>query len=359
MSKMTNRERRRLQQNESYSIGLGCTGCADRGFCGGINIPGLFSCLNLCCEAPESCDFVCPEDLPEFIRQINELGDLDLNSVPRAVPVDIPRLPLYAPIIYHGSANRRRLLTAEAVAISLMQLIDFRTGRCKFASYEEVCQKFGIALGAKIIVTGVADDLPLEKYWIARTPAFMKELTILGLSIVTTPNFSTYLNAPRWTDLSNIKRTLICWEELVKVGMPTSLHLNGRTSFDWQRLTEWVAERDEVQSVAFEFATVEETRKELCAERLVLLASAVPRRLQLVVRGGIDYLPRLSGYFDIVYLDADPFIMACRRSKATPFSKPVSVASSNLRFIDSLLEHNIRTRTKIVHDRHRPLGLEP
>lgn len=348
---MGKRERRQLYQDERYTIGLGCVNCEDLHVCGGLNVPGLFSCRELCCGNPGLCDFVCPRDTSEFVVHVNSIGGFDLNDLPRVQAIQPAPLPLHIPLIYHNSMNRQRAIDSDAVAISLFQLIDFSSGEPRCKSPDELCVKFGVPEYARIVVSGTADDLPLEKYYHSRNGRFLESLARLNISLVTSPNFSSFVNAPRWNDLYNLKRIGICWTELVAAGIPASLHLNGRTSFDWQRLTEWVADRDEVRSIAFEFATLDDSRKPLYVDRLLRLAQATPRRLQLVLRGGVRYLGRLAGEFDIVYLDTEPFIKANHRQRAVGRHDWVSVASPNMLEIDQLLDHNVRQRAnRILRD---------
>jgi hypothetical protein len=154
-----------------------------------------------------------------------------------------------------------------------------------------------------------------------------------------------------------MKRIAICWGELVSAGVPTSLHLNACTDRDWERWTEFVAERDEVRSVAFEFATgaARLERGEWHTGKLMALAAAVPRPLQLVVRGGYVHLDKLYDAFnEVVFIDTTSFMKTVKRKKFVrrPNEKIdwLSASIPKNHPIDALLEHNIRGCSGVISE---------
>ncbi len=346
---MDRRVRKRLLRDSNYTIGLGCGNCEDRNICGGLAKPNMISCLDLCCEFPDTCDFVCPEDIQEYVELVNAIGGYNLTDLPRLSSVHDIQVPFYVPLIYHKSRNRLTKLVSDVVALELGQLIDFNSGELKFTSREDVNDRFGIDTEAKLVISGIADDLPLEKYWWSRNEQFISALAAIKPDLVTTPNFSTFANAPRWTDMYNIKRIATCWTEFVRAGIPTALHVNGRTATDWNRWAEFIIERDEVTTIAFEFATILGERKRLYADQLIQLADCAPRKLRLVLRGGTEFLTELSKKFDLVLIDTNPFIKSTKRFKWHPNQGWVSVANPNMTEIDSLLQYNVAAlRTELT-----------
>jgi hypothetical protein len=83
----------------------------------------------------------------------------------------------------------------------------------------------------------------------------IRALRSLGVTLVTTPNFSLFIDQPRWDDLHSQKRIMIVHEEFLSEGLPAALHVNARTERDWERWTEYIAARPELTHIAFEFAT--------------------------------------------------------------------------------------------------------
>lgn len=350
------REAARLRHNETKPVSLGCIECPDYGECGGLQLAeAVFDCASLCvCDSPRDCQFVCRRDPVKFVRRVREVGGFGLGNVPRAPTLTHRKLPGMVPLLYHGY-RRKRLLKAAAVAIRLADLYEFATGRIKFKSKKEVAQRFRFDPSAKLVVIGIDKDRRIEPYWGAgRAARVMDALTALEPDVVTTPNFSLFINAPRYDNLHSIKRIAICWQELVAAGVPTSLHVNARTPVDWQRWTEFVAGREEVCSVSFEFLTGAAVieRGTYHARKLCDLASAAGRPLQLVTRGGRRHLDLLRGSFDeVVLVDSGAFVKAVHRRLI--YLDPAGVARWGLTRteqghpIDHILQHNVDLSAEI------------
>ena len=314
-----------------------------------FHTPSLFSCLDLCCGDTKTCDYVCPRDVENFLEFIRSVSGFELDNVPITKSLNYKKLPVYVPLIYNNS-NRSHPLEWEAVAIQLHRLFDYQKGEAKFRTRDDVNNFFGISPEAKLVISGVREDIPLEKYWLMRKIRnFPEILKNLNPTLVTTPNFSSFANAPRWDNFFNMKRVGICWSELLAEGIPTSLYLSGRTLRDWERWTDLAIKRPELKSVSFEFSTLRPFRKEWYVERLVELARNVNRPLQLVIRGGFNYFKTLKEYYeDLTYIDTAAFIKATKREMLLKDSlgnyKWTSVASPDFAFIDDLLLHNLRMR---------------
>lgn len=226
----------------------------------------------------------------------------------------------------------------------------------RYDSRAAVAEHFGFNEGARLIISGVAQDQPIEDYWsFRRETRIPEQLAALRPDLVTVPNYSTTLDTPRWDNLHNMKRIAICWSELVSAGIPTSLHLNACTDRDWERWTEFVAGREEVSSVAFEYATgaARLERGEWHTMKLAALAAAVPRPLQIVVRGGYVHLDELYGAFsEVVFIDTTAFIKTMKRKKFArrPDGK-VEWPSAGIpkgHPLDALLDYNVRGCSRVI-----------
>jgi len=164
---------------------------------------------------------------------------------------------------------------------------------------------------------------------------------------VTTPNYSLFVDQPRWDDLHSLKRIAIVHEEFLREGLPAALHLNARTDRDWDRWRDYIAARPEVTHVAFEFATGAgwALRTDWHVKKLVALATAVGRPLHLIMSGGAKLLPVLMRAFaDITLLETSVFMKTASRQRAF-LSAPgvVSWRSSRTKkaeTVDSLLTEN-------------------
>src|SRR5690606_30898396 len=133
-------------------------------------------------------------------------------------------------LIYHGS-RRQQALDAEVVALRLSDVVNFRAKTPKFASREALCEAFRLDPNCSIILTGVDHDSRIEPWWTlgSARPAIIQGLVALGVTLVTTPNFSLILDHPRTDDMHAMKRIAILFAEFLEHGMAAALHPNGRT----------------------------------------------------------------------------------------------------------------------------------
>ena len=137
--------------------------------------------------------------------------------------------------------------------------------------------------------------------------------------LATTPNYSLFIDRPRWDDLHAMKRIAIVHEEFLRLGLPAALHVNGRTEDDFRRWTGFVATRPEITHLAYEFTTgtARTGRQQLHADWLAELAASVGRPLHLIMRGGVGVVSTLAQAFNsITLLDTTTFIKTMMRQKA-------------------------------------------
>jgi hypothetical protein len=337
-----------LWSNSGGTMSLGCHTCPERGFCGGQTQSGGFDCLEHCCQQPESCNMVCPNSMA-FVDRVREIRGFALNFPP--VPkIDAPRLTPYIPLIYHGSARQKPLL-APVVALKLYRFAR-RNGDSPFASKEAIANEFKLSGDCCIILSGVAKDDEVERWWDLECQGRVKAIKNLrqaGIAMVTTPNCSVIANRPRHDDMHSIKRIGEMFHEFVSEGVPAALHVNGRAEKDFNRWIEFIIHHPEVTHIAYEFTTGTAHIARMIQHRdwLCNLARSVGRRLGLVIRGGSRIVPELAHFFDVSYIGASAFSMASFRHRAIlkPNGKvrgipnPLAVGHP----IDELLAANIDT----------------
>jgi len=317
------RERRLWHDTEAASAALGCAICPEKEICGGLRLNTPFmDCLQFCCGNPKDCDRVCRNhhDFPDRYR---EVGSFNLEGVPRAPALKAPELPRLIPVVYHRTA-RSTPPSAASVALPLYRMFDRRTGLPRFASREALGNAFGIGQLASVMLTGTDIDRPLERWWglgeAGRRP-IIRALIAAGVGMVTTPNYSLFIDRPRWDDLHAMKRIAIVHEEFLREGLPAALHINGRTEGDFARWIAYLSARPEITHLAYEFTTGTgwAGRRELHAGWLAGLAHAVGRPLHVIVRGGTDVLPVIARAFSgITILDTSVFMKTMMRQQAYP-----------------------------------------
>jgi hypothetical protein len=260
-------------------------------------------------------------------------------------PIGVP----YVPLIFHGSARASHFY-APVIGMPLYRFFD-RNAECRFATRNDVADAFKIDAAAKLLLTGVAQDHEVERWWKLERKGRIKaisNLRRLGIEMVTTPNFSVMVDRPRWDDLHSMKRIAEVYHELVSEGQATALHVNGRTRHDFTRWAEYVAAHPEVTHLAYEFTTGAKSPERMLqhAEWLTELAKASDRRLGLILRGGILVTAQLSAHFDVTFIDSSPFEKAIHRLIASLdangqrnwLKRPTSTGEP----IDALFAENVR-----------------
>jgi len=209
------------------------------------------------------------------------------------------------------------------VALPLYKMFNRRAGSLRFPSHEALCTEFGLAAGTPVILTGTDQDPPLERWWSfgSRRREIVRGLKTMGVALTTTPNFSLFVDVPRHIDLHAIKRIALVHGEFLEEGLPAALHVNGRSETDFRRWGAYIRARPEVTHLAYEFTTGtgRAARRDLHAEWLTGVAIAAGRPLDLIVRGGIDVLPRLTAVFSRVsVLETWSFMKTMKRQRAVP-----------------------------------------
>ena len=316
------RERNLWHDASKQTPSLGCVACQDHDTCGGLRIKrALFDCLDNCCRDPERCDVVCPNKPREFAQRIREIGGFRFANVPRAALLPEPSLPQVVPVLFHGN-TRETPFAPPAVCLPLYKVIAQQGSAKRYANATGLAKAFRFQAGTPLILTGTADDRPLERWWSlgpGRLDAIRK-LRDLGVALVTTPNFSLFTDLPRWDDMHSMKRIAITHEEFLREELAAALHVNARTERDWERWTTYIMQRSEVTHVAFEFATGAgwAERIDWTVEQLARLAEGVGRSLHLVVRATSGTVLRglVSAFAQTTVLDTTCFIKAVHRQRA-------------------------------------------
>ena len=348
--------------SKQHSLSLGCQGCFFRPDCGGLEVEAnVFYCTDFCrCKDRAACDTVCPNNPMPLVARLQEVRGLKLDNVPQAAHLTHHSLPASIPLISHGSL-RKEPLASPAVALPLAHMVNFASGQVKFATRQALLEEFHLRGNVRIVLTGTDRDKYLERWWaLVDRDSVIQDLIKLGIVLVTAPNFSLFNDVPRLDNLYNVKRIALTWSEIQTGGLPCALHLNARTDQDWHCWTRFLAVHSEVDTVAVEFGTGAGygTRTAWHVEQLIQLAERVARPLRLIVRGGVQVLPRLSQAFSSVTLiDSRPFFKTVRRQRAV-------LIDGRLRWqkaptdpgapLDQLLRHNIALTESALGE---PLGV--
>ena len=334
----------------SNTMALGCPGCPHFSECGGLSVrASLVDCLELCCEDSVHCTRVCRHNPQLFVQQMREVGGLNLEGIPRTSVCSSQLSSDVVPLIYHGS-SRSIALAGRSFALRLADIIDFKHGKLHFETREALCQAYSIDPAADLVLTGVNHDHRVEPWWTLgeQRIAIIKTMKELGIALVTTPNFSLLLDNPRTDDLHAMKRIAITFEEFQREGLSCALHPNDRTYRDFERWSKFIAERSEIETLAYEFITGsgQKLRRQFHLDRLADLAKVSGRELDIVVRGDPQVIPFLRQFYRrVIYIETNAFMKTLKRQRAERLDNnalrwpaaPTIVGET----VDKLLIHNV------------------
>lgn len=338
-------------------MALGCPGCPHFSECGGLSVrDSIFDCLQLCCGDSAHCTRVCRHKPQLFVQQMREVGGFGFEDIPRTAVCSAQLSADIVPLIYHGS-SRTTPLAGKVFALRLPDLIDFKHGKLHFETRETLCRTYNIEATADLVLTGVNHDHRIEPWWTLgeQRTAIIRAIKELGIALVTTPNFSLLLDNPRTDDLHAIKRIAITFEEFQREGVACALHPNGRTYRDFERWSRFIAERSEIETLAYEFITGsgQKLRTQFHLDRLADLAEASGRELDIVVRGDPKVIPFLRKFYrQVIYIETNAFMKTLKRQRAERLDNnalrwpraPTVVGET----VDKLLSHNVEEQVAFL-----------
>jgi len=345
-------------------VAVGCHECHFFKDCHGIEPErGLADCFaHHCgrgkCDDDGSCDNVCPYN-PKYASFVAEVNDIRFDDLP---PLKQRRhsLPSYVPMIDHAS-RRSVPLDYPVVALNPYHLFHVKQGRyeLKFQSGQELRSHYVLAPDCEIILRGIDDDPPLEKYWkYQRRDDAAGQLAKLGVQMMIAPNFSHFLDVVRTDNLFNRKRHLLCVSALASAGITAVPHLSGRQPGDWVFWKDYLLGNRSVKYVALEFETGNRTPEEAAAavRRLEVLQDQVGRSLHPLIVGGRQIIERVARSFSrFTLIDSNPFFKSTHRQEIVVKGSRCEWVSHPLlptMPIDGLLDTNLRLYAKQINDFH-------
>jgi len=343
-------------------VAADCVNCLHLADCGGIEPDlNLFNpnCVQAYCCNPSGdkaiaaeCDDVCPNN-PKYLALLREVGgNLWFDGLP-TISQSAVELPRFVPVVYRRYV-RKVMVKWPVVALDTYQVV--RLDNDKMGTVGDcpasLRQEFGLSPDTAVILRGVADDHPLERYWsYRRRDGIPQQLARLGVRLAVGPNFSHFLNVPRHDNLFNRKRQLLCLAEFAEAGLNPVPHLNAAQPGDWRYWGKFLGENPSITVVAVEFETGNRSGGEgqrVVAE-LARLQQVAGRPLHPLVIGGTQFLERIATEFRAAcFVDSTPFMKTVYRRSFVSLGlngkrRWRKSATSPGESLDTLLAHNLRS----------------
>jgi hypothetical protein len=300
---------------------VSCSDCLIHAKCGGLTLDNesYLTCYLECgsCRNNEyrQCLYACPNNPEYFMRELASVEALDYRPRTLLKAPSGARLPLYIPQIHHGYRRVRPFRGTDGyVALSLADIFSKKWhANC---TDRDLRSHFTVDPSAKVLALGVADDVTLEKWW----GYFTHHLNLLkrmGITAITTPNFSVFENAPRSQTMIHIARIHKFNELLSSAGLAVIPHIYAQTEVDWLGWKEFLLEQAHISTLAMEFQTGlrSPNRAKEYILQLEKLQQSVQRPLSLVAVGAARYVVHLVKVFAerLTVVDSNPFMKAMWR----------------------------------------------
>ncbi len=338
--------------NAAFEPALGCHDCFALDECGGLYHPAGIDCLCYCCDKPDTCTYLCPRS-KNFLAVWRDTNGITITTT--SLRQDAQPLPNYIPLIQHGH-RRTAPLHAPFAALTTFDVTrhDRRTNDM-VRDPHAMRAKFQLEPAAGIILSSVAPDRELERYWRERHDRRLVEgITATNPTHIIAPNFSLFRDVPRFDNLANIKRSLLCAEEFSTAGLSVIPYLAGITAHDWERWAGFLREHHDITMVCKEFQTGPGASiiGAWHISRLQELQQRLARPLHILAIGGRRHLAQLHTFAHWTIIDSVPFMRTMHRRTLTPHGWQETPTPPTAP-LDDLLAHNITAYDTIIVQCHQ------
>jgi hypothetical protein len=364
----------------------GCSGCGLATPCGGLGKSAdLFGCFDRCRSrrttlrvdsrgrpfvgavsrtvphcANGDCDWTCPNNPDVFAARWAEVGGLlDFSHEPY-LRLDGSTWPCYIPMIRSGPC-RRTPLNCSFVALSLYESLRvLRAGNGRYEPTGAVNFRRRLALrdDCKILLVGVGPDATIEGFYRKYRQLDLPRIFAgLGLTAITPPNFSYFLDVPRPHSLYNRKRMLRVADEFLREGVPVAPHFNATNEADWDFWIDLLRQSPGLSVYCKEFQTGNQFRRCYAGtvEQMLRVQDRIGRPLHALLVAGKKTLPGLlpglqsrQGSFSVI--DSDPSMKTNHRQiLGDDGSKSITAVAGAC--LSRLLDHNITVQRRLVDQR--------
>jgi hypothetical protein len=270
---------------------------------------------------------------------------------------DTNSLPTYIPLIQHGNRRTTPLCVPYAALTTFDVTRRDKRHNDMLRDPGSLRAKFQLQDDTALLLASIAPDKELENYWKHRHDRHLVEgIKAVNPTHVIAPNFSLFHDVPRFDHLANIKRSLVCAEELSKAGISVIPYMAGITAHDWERWAGFLKEQEHIKMVCKEFQTGPAIKKigEWHLQRVQELQQRLGRALHLVAVGGRRYRHSLRAFASITILDSVPFMRTMHRRQLCA-SGWQDAPTPNHAPLDDLLTHNITAYTTRIAQFRAPI----
>ena len=225
---------------------------------------------------------------PDWLPRIAEVNGFDLDYP--AVDQDIPMLPSYVPRTRFGRATTI-FQSANAIALPLEEVK--RLAAQVISSGRSARELLGLTQRQLLVVLGFERDEFLEQAWLfPERGELIRAIKVVDPDVAIAWSYSVWHRHssgwiyPRVEHLYNIKRSMIIYADLQKMGIPAIPHLYWGLREDLDRWANWLQDNPCVSTIAIDLQTTDTGRDwQTAMEEIEYLRSILPRDIRLLFSG--------------------------------------------------------------------------
>lgn len=220
------------------------------------------------------------ENHPKLSIWLSSIRGIDLDDLV-ALPMPDFKIPKYIPSLADGSTKLIQGNSIKLAGVSLQKIYSLYSSN----SSRSVRKFLGVPDETDLILFNYAEDKIIEDIWADRA-RFFDWIYKSKFKVVTGINYSIWFNQPHAERLINLKRNLITFIEMQKIGIPAIPHLYWNGYKDLDRIAKWLNENPNVKIVAVNAQTLKtKTLWDPFATDLKYLISKIDPSIHFIISG--------------------------------------------------------------------------
>ncbi|MCX6816728.1 MAG: DUF4417 domain-containing protein [Candidatus Beckwithbacteria bacterium] len=210
------------------------------------------------------------------------LGDArgaTLNNI-KALRVKIPKLPIFIPELQHGSKYLVNNTKLDWVAVKIDEVVSKHD--LKVAA--DIRKRIGIDSKTKVLLLGYGSDRFLENLWTNRKKIF-PQIASLKADLYTAIDYSVFLVHPHLERVLNVKRSLVTFDILQRLGVPVVPHIYWSGEKDMKRWAFWLNQNSGVNLVSMYLGWIRKSEWVKIFSELKCLNKSLERKINYLISG--------------------------------------------------------------------------
>lgn len=224
-------------------------------------------------------------DNPQFLDWIIYTNPMTLVDV-KLKKAFTERLPVYIPNVDLSDGSLMENFQGEVVSVSVASILKKLKSKREFSNIHEILK---IKPTVKILARFFDKDASLEKVSAEGVKLFDR-LAKLDVGIFTSPNFSVVLKYPISDQVVNVKRSLICAQQLSERGVSVIPHIFWAGNLHMKMLVDWINNpKNNAKTIIIDLGEGGKRFFSKTLADLIVLKNSLDPEIQLIISGPGTY----------------------------------------------------------------------